>query len=233
MRQAPPLVLIPGLMCDAGLFSALLPHLSRTRALFVADVAQDDTMSGMADRLLSQIGGEFDLLGFSMGGMVAHEVLRCAPGRVRRLALLDTNASADPPEAADWRQTCIERAQNGELMDIVSKELVPRYFDPKRPAPELEAHCIDCAEAIGAGVFVRQFAALGSRLDHHDTLRSFEGQALVLRGASDELCNMEAHLRMADALPNARYIEIEGAAHLSVLERPTAVTVALMDWLKD
>ena len=87
-----PLVLVPGLMCDAGLFAGVLPALSRHRAVLLADVGRDDSMTAMAERLLGQLAGPFDLTGFSMGGMVAMEVARLAPARVGNLALMDTNA---------------------------------------------------------------------------------------------------------------------------------------------
>ena len=229
----PPLVLVPGLMCDAGMFAGVLPTLSRSRAVVIADVSRDDSMTGMADRLLGQVAGRFDLLGFSMGGMVALEVLARAPARVRRLALFDTNASSDPPDAAAWRQSCINRAQDGNMMDLMRKEIVPRYFDPDRPAADIAQACLDTAAEIGASVFVRQFTALAARADHHHTLRNFDGSALIARGTADQLCNREAHLRMIDALPTARFVEIEGAAHLSIQQRPREVANVLLDWLGD
>ena len=228
-----PLALIPGLMCDAGLFSVILPELSRSASISVADVSRDDTMAGMARRLLRQIDGKFDLLGFSMGGFVAHEVVAQAPHRVRRLALLDTNANADPPAVVEWRQTCIERARRGEMMDIMRTELVPRYFASDQAKQAIAQGCLQTAEAIGAEVFVRQFSALADRIDHHDTLGSFKKPALVLRGEFDELCNKEAHMRMVDALPNGRYAEISGAAHLTTLERPDLVSVLLRTFLEE
>lgn len=229
----PPLVLVPGLMCDAGLFSGVLPALSRERAVFVADIGQDDSMSAMADRLLAQLVGPFDLLGFSMGGFVALEVLRMAPDRVRRLALLDTNARADTPDVAAWRASCIALAKGGGLMDIMRDTLVPRYFDTDQPAPALAQACLETAEAIGAEVFCRQFHAIANRADHHTTLRGFGGPALVLRGSLDALCDRDAHLRMTEALPDGRYVEIDRAAHLSILERPDAVVGELLTFLKD
>lgn len=227
----PPLVLVPGLMCDGGLFSGILPMLSRDRAVLIADIGKDDSMSAMADRLLDQVNGTFDLLGFSMGGFVALEVLHKAPERLRRVALLDTHASADTPEVVAWRKNVVQQARAGAMMQIMRDTLVPRYFDPGQPAPALAQACLDTAAAIGVEVFCRQFNALASRSDHHQTLRQFHGPALVLRGRLDAVCNKQAHLKMAEAFPNGRYVEVDGAAHLSVLERPAEVARELQEFL--
>ena len=227
----PPLVLVPGLMCDGGLFSGILPMLSRDRAVVVADIGKDDCISAMADRLLGQVNGTFDLLGFSMGGFVALEVLHKAPERLRRVALLDTHASADTPEVVAWRKNIVQKAREGAMVQIMRDTLVPRYFDPSQPAPALAQACIETAAAIGADVFCRQFNALALRSDHHQTLRQFHGPALVLRGRYDALCNKRAHLKMVEALSNGRYVEVDGAAHLSVLERPAEVATQLQEFL--
>lgn len=226
-----PLVLVPGLMCDAGLFAGVLPALSRHRAVLLADVGRDDSMTAMAERLLGQLAGPFDLAGFSMGGMVAMEVARLAPARVGSLALMDTNANADAPATADWRAACIAEAARGGLARLMREEIVPRYFSPGRPSPEIALACLQTAEALGPAVFARQFQALAGRRDQHDTLAAHAGRALVLRGAEDDLCNEDSHRRMARALCRADYVEIAGAAHLSVLQEPEAVARALLDWL--
>lgn len=227
------LVLVPGLMCDAGLFAGVLPALSRSRAVLLADVIRDDSMRAMAERLLGQVAGSFDLAGFSMGGMVAMEVMRLAPGRVTSVALMDTNAAADTPETAEWRADCIADVASGGLARLMRKAIIPRYFSAERPSPEIADDCLRTAEALGPEVFTRQFTALAGRRDQHDTLADYTGRALVLRGAEDDLCSDETHRRIARALRRSHYVEIAGAAHLSLLQEPEAIAQALRDWLNE
>jgi len=226
------LVLIPGLMCDARLFRGVLPSLSRKRAVLLADLTRDDTIHAMARRIREQTSGLLDVAGFSMGGMVAMELARQAPRRVARLALLDTNDAADSDEVRAWRAALVARAISGDLERVMSETLVPRYFGPRGASSrELEQCCLRMAQRLGAGIFARQFSALATRRDQLDTLCRFKGPALVLRGRDDTLCTDGTQRRMAAAMPQSRRVDIEGAAHLSILERPDEVGSALLEWL--
>ena len=98
MAQAPPVVLVPGLLTSPRLFAEQLPALWRLGPVTIAGIASDDTMAAIAGRILAAAPGRFALVGLSMGGYIAFEVLRQAPERVDRLALLDTSARPDTPE---------------------------------------------------------------------------------------------------------------------------------------
>ncbi|HEU6441214.1 MAG TPA: alpha/beta hydrolase, partial [Microvirga sp.] len=119
--MAETLVLIPGLACTARLFEAQIASLSGSRNVVVADHTRDDSIPAIAARLLKEAPAHFALAGLSMGGYVALEVMRQAPERVRRLALLDTSARPDTPEASQDRERFIALAQAGRLEDIHSK----------------------------------------------------------------------------------------------------------------
>lgn len=229
----PTLVLIPGLMCHAGVFHELMPELSLKRDLLVADVTQDASIAFMARRIAARVKGPMEVLGFSMGGMVAMELVRQWPSRVTRLALLDTNDGADTTEVRAWRASLIERVGSGALVEVMRDLLVPRYVVADRiGSPALAQRCLQMAMTLGPAVFARQFSALATRRNQHQTLLAYEGAALVLRGRDDTLCDEFAHLRMANALRRSQYVEIDGAAHLSVLERPGAVLKAVDQWLE-
>lgn len=227
------LVLIPGLMCDASLFRGVLPILSRKRAIYIADLTHDDTIEAMARRIDAHTLGPLDVVGFSMGGMVAMELARYAEHRIARLALLDTNEMADTEEVKSWRSGLVVRANRGGFMQVMAEVLVPRYFPPEGPAiPELKYQCLQMAISFGPSIFARQFSALAARRQQTEVLRAFKKPSLVLRGRNDLLCDEATHRRMAAAMPQSRYVEVEGAAHLSILERPDEVGSALVEWLK-
>src|SRR5215467_3437897 len=98
MAEPLPVVLIPGLNCSARLYAEQIPALWRFGPVQVADHTRDDTMAAIAERILAAAPPRFALAGLSMGGYIALEIVRHAPQRIARLALLDTGARADTPE---------------------------------------------------------------------------------------------------------------------------------------
>lgn len=232
MRARSPLVLIPGMMCDARLWGGIPQALPPRQILHYIPLAAD-TMAGLARNLLQNAPPRFALAGISMGGILAMEILAQAAGRVERLALLDTNPRAEMPEVRARRQPQIERALAGGLRGIIRDELKPNYLaDGPHRQPILDL-CMDMALALGPEVFARQSRALRDRADRQAALAAFKGPALVLTGAEDRLCPRDRHELMQALMPHSRLVIIEGAGHLPTLERPAETTAALVDWLED
>lgn len=217
-----PLVLLPGMMCDDRMWG-VIPHPE-----VIHMTPSGTSMAAMAGQVLSAAPPRFALAGLSMGGILAMEVVRRAPERVARLALLDTNPRAELPEVQARRAGQIERAAT-DLPGLMSEVLIPNYF--AGPRPDLEALCLDMALALGPRVFAEQSLALRDRPDQQETLRHYSGPALVLMGAEDRLCPRDRHDLMASLLPNARLAVIPGAGHIPTLEAPGPTTQALKDWL--
>lgn len=225
-----PLLLLPGMMCDARLFGPQIAALSAQRTLVVPSLAGHDSMAALAAEVLANAPPRFALLGLSMGGILAMEILRQAPGRVDRLALLDTNPFAEAQAVTAARQPQIVRAEAGEL-DAVLAEVIPRYFPPATPRPDLAALCLDMGRALGPEAFVRQSRALIGRRDQQDALAAFRGPALILTGAEDIVCPRDRHDRMHALIPGSRLAVIAGAGHLPTLEQPAATTAEVTRWL--
>lgn len=226
-----PLVLIPGMMCDARLWGGMPERLGR-RMVIHAPCTEAETMEALAASILGQAPPRFALAGLSMGGIVAMEIVRQAPERVERLALLDTNPYAEPEEYRARRQGQIDRAMGGDLVGVMRNEMKPHYLAPgPRNAPVLEL-CLDMALALGAEVFARQSRALRDRPDQCETLRVFAGPALVLMGRYDRLCPLERHETMHRLMPHSRFVIIEEAGHLPTLEQPEKTWAELTRWLE-
>jgi pimeloyl-ACP methyl ester carboxylesterase len=225
-----PLVLIPGMMCDARLYAPQMPVVGR-RTVAVAACTEAETMGELAARILSDAPPRFALGGLSMGGIVAMEIVRQAPERVERLALLDTNPLPETSEVSARREPQISRALAGCLADVMREEMKPNYLASRDP--ELLDLCLDMALSLGAEVFVRQSRALASRPDQRDTLAAFGGPALILMGARDIVCPRERHELMHALLPQSRMVVVEGAGHLPTLERPDETNAALQRWLEE
>jgi len=173
------------------------------------------------------------MAGLSMGGILAMEVLRQAPDRVDRIALIDTNPLAELPEVQARRAPQIEAAKNGELRRIMRDEMKPNYLADGPNMGAILDLCMAMATDLGADVFINQSIALRDRPDQCETLRRFERPTLVLCGREDKLCPIERHQMMHDLLPNSHLQVVDGAGHLPTLEQPEITTAALLRWLED
>lgn len=224
-------VFLPGMMCDARLFAPQVNALSASRPVMVAPITQGQRIEEIASGLLPWLPAKFALAGLSMGGIVAMEILRRAPERVTRIALMDTNPLAETPQVAANREPQIIKVKAGKLTEVMRDELKPNYLAPGPRRVEVLNTVMEMAQALGPEVFVRQSRALQRRSDQQATLRRIRQPALVLCGAHDALCPVKRHQFMAELIPHAELRVIEDAGHLPTLETPEDTTAALTDWL--
>lgn len=227
-----PLVLLPGLLCDAALWA---PQVSVLRGLadpiMIGDLTRNDSIGGMAEAVLAQAPPRFALAGLSMGGYCAFEIMRRAPERVTRLALLDTSARPDTDEQRARRRGLIELAEKGEFKGVTPR-LLPLLIHPDRLGDEaLKATVMGMAERVGKEAFLRQQKAIMGRPDSRPDLGRIACPTLVLVGRQDALTPVAVHEEMAAGIPGARLVIVEDCGHLSTLEKPEAVNAALEDWL--
>jgi pimeloyl-ACP methyl ester carboxylesterase len=157
--------------------------------------------------------------------------MRQAPDRVARLALLDTNARADPPETSERRQRQIELAQNGRLAEIVDQQLPLFVHRDRRGDASLIEIVRVMAEETGVEAFVRQQRALMRRPDLRANLAAIRAPTLVLVGDGDELTPPTLAKEIAGSITGARLVVVPASGHLSTLEQPVAVNTALVDWM--
>jgi len=224
-----PLILLPGMMCDARLFGAQVAALGAT----VLPVTGAETVQALAAEVLAQAPERFALGGLSMGGIVAMEVIRQAPDRVAGLALMDTNPLAEAEHVKARRQPQMDRAAAGGLGAVMRDEMKPNYLADGPGRAAILDLCMDMALDLGPDVFIRQSRALHDRPDQCETLRGFDRPALVLCGRDDSLCPVARHELMHALLPHSTLRVIEGAGHLPTLEQPDATTAALRRWLEE
>jgi pimeloyl-ACP methyl ester carboxylesterase len=219
------------MMCDARLFGPQIAAFSADTTVVAAPVTQGDSVEDIAARVLSMLPERFALAGLSMGGIVAMEILRRAPQRVTRIALMDTNPLAETPQVAASREPQIVAAKAGRMLEVIREEMKPRYLAPEGQQAEVLDLVVDMARALGPEVFVRQSRALQRRPDQQTTLRKCKVPTLVLCGVHDALCPVKRHEFMAELIPNATLRVLENAGHLPTLEQPDETTAALRDWM--
>ncbi|MFN3868451.1 MAG: alpha/beta fold hydrolase [Hyphomicrobiaceae bacterium] len=226
------LVLIPGLLCTADLFDAQISDLRDLAEVTIGDHTQSETMAGIARDILATAPREFALAGLSMGGYVAFEILRQAPQRVTRLALLDTSARPDLPEQTANRERLVELA-NKRGIEPAAEQLLAKLVAPSRRGDDaIVGKIIEMAKATGAEAFARQQKAIAARVDSRPLLAHISCPTLVLVGSDDELTPPSVAAEMASAIPGCRLEVVQGAGHLSPMEEPAAVTAALRFWLE-
>lgn len=232
MTKTPePLLLVPGMLCDARLYAPQIGALSGMRTVSVPSIAHADTVEALAAGILAEAPPRFALAGLSMGGIVAMEIVRQAQDRVTRLALFDTNPLAESDKVRASREPQIAEARAGGLEALIRREMWPVYLQAGSDRQDILDLALTMALAQGPAVFERQSRALQTRPDQQETLRGYAGPALILCGEDDRLCPVKRHTLMHELVPGSTLLVVPGAGHLPTLETPAAVCAAMRAWL--
>lgn len=224
-------VMVPGLLCSARLYEQLVPTAWSHGAVTVADNRRDSTVAAMAERLLAAAPDRFLLVGLSMGGYVALEVMRLAPERVAGLALISTSARPDSAERLAGRRDQEQAVLAGGFSELV-EAVFPLLVDPGNLArAELADFWRTMAHEIGPEAFVSQLALASGRPDSRPDLGSIDCPTVVVHGAGDRLITAENAVELAAGIHGARLTLVEGAGHMLAQEQPKALAAALDDLL--
>lgn len=230
--EFPPILLVPGLNCSARLYAAQIPALWTLGAVLVADHRRDSTMQAIAKRILDAAPPRFRLVGLSMGGYAALEILRQAPQRVAKLALLDTSARPDTPEQTESREKLIALARKDRLIGINDLLWPLLVHENRRDDSGLRALVDRMAFETGAEAFIRQQQAIISRADMRPELEAIQCPTLVVVGDGDRLTPPELARELAAGIAGARLEPIVGSGHLTTMERPDDATKLLGGFLQ-
>ena len=167
----------------------------------------------------------FALAGLSMGGYVSFEILRQAPERVTRLALLNTKATLDPPELLKKRRGLIELAQKGKFKGM-HPTFLEQWVDPSN-AGRIGEEVMAMTKRVGRDAFIRQQTAILNRPDSIPTLAAIRQPTLIVVGESDQPTPPDEALKMAAGIANAKLLRLKNCGHLSAMEKPEEVNAAL------
>lgn len=227
-----PIVLIPGLLNTRDLWRDQIEGLDDLGNVLVTTEQRDyDNMLEIASRILDHAPERFAVAGLSMGGYVIFEILRQAPERIIRLALLDTTARPDTEEKAAQRRQTIRVARKHGLRRV-QKAMLPNLLHPEHAEDKaILERLTRMAEEVGVDAFERQQTAIMNRPDSRPLLPGIQCPTLVLCGRDDTLTPPEFAQEMADAIPNSRLVIVEESGHLSPIEHPEPVTRAMRNWL--
>lgn len=231
MSQPLPTLLLPGLAATARLYVPQIPVLWQYGSVILADHRRDDSLAAIARRVLDQAPPRFRLVGLSMGGYIAFELLRQAPERVARLALLDTTARPDTPEQSARRRELIGQARAGGFGEVADV-LYPLLVHPDRLNDQALRELVrSMAAETGAEAFIRQQTAIIARPDSRPGLAAIGCPTLVLVGEADQLTPPERAREIAAGIRDSRLVVVPASGHASTLEQPERVNAALVEWL--
>ncbi len=227
------LVLLPGLLNTRRLFEHQIEALSDIADFIVPELWHHDTIGAMADAALDKAPDRFALAGFSMGGYVAFEIMRRAAARVERLALIDTQAIPDSPDATAHRHALLDQTRIGRFHGV-QPSLLPRIVHASNLGnPAITQPILDMAHEVGADGFLREQTAIIGRPDSRPLLVDVKIPTVVIVGRHDQATPLARAEEMASDISTSRLVVIEQSGHMTPLEKPHEVTAALRRWLTE
>jgi pimeloyl-ACP methyl ester carboxylesterase len=233
MDNSMPILLVPGLGGSPRIFAPQIPALWRHGPVTVANHIRDDSIGAIAQRILAEAPPRFALAGHSMGGYIAFEIMRQAPDRVAKLALICTQARPDSEEAIERRTKQIASIAAGGFHDVIAS-LYPLYVHPRRrDDAELRHRIFEMMDDVGPEAFMRQLNAIIGRADSRATLANITCPTLVLSADQDGALPKELSIEIADGIPGAKLVILADCGHHPQFEQPSATIEALEDWLRN
>lgn len=226
-----PIVFVPGLLCTGRIYAHQAEHLGRTHPVLLANHWSHAAMDEIALSILDIAPDSFALVGTSMGGYVAFEIMRRAPDRVARLILLSTSAKPDTPERSEGRRKQVATVRKEGARTAV-KALWPNLVHPARHEDHaLLAVFNEMADELGPEAFARQIEAIIGRADSRPSLTNIQVPTLVVAGADDKLITPDNSQEIADGIPGAKFETVEHCGHMGMIERPETYLRLLGDFL--
>jgi pimeloyl-ACP methyl ester carboxylesterase len=231
MSENLPIILIPGLGTSPRTYSSILPELWKRGSVTIADQTKENSIEAMAKCILAEAPPRFLLIGHSMGGYIAFEIMRQALGRVAKLTLLNTSARPDTDEAKEKRKVQITKAEQGKFAEIIESAL-PAFVHPTHRNDKSLQEIITAAHNdAGAEAYIRQQTAIMERKDSRPDLKNIHIPTLVLTGDEDKLIPRELSEEIAAAIAGAKLVIVPQSGHMAPLEQPQEVIKALAEWL--
>ena len=226
-----PILFVPGLLCSAEIFDAQVAALWPLGPTTVASTLEGVSVGEVAGKILETAPPRFALAGISMGGYISLEIMRQAPERVARLALLDTTARPDTEEQTAGRRLTLEKARGSDFLSTALASLTSLIHPERQNDVSLRNINERMAQAVGLEGFARQLEVIISRPDSRPFLSVIAVPTLILVGDADALTPLDRAQEMADNIAGSRLTVVPECGHLSTIEQPHAVSAALLDWM--
>lgn len=233
MTDTLPLILLPGMLCDARLWAHQVAALGGVTRIDIPVFHDQDSLEAMAECVLADAPERFALGGLSMGGYIAFEILRRAPERVVKLALVATSAHADTPEQTRVRRGLLQLAKKGRFKGVTPKLLPTLIHHGWLGEEALTDTIMDMAETLGHEAFIHQETAVMHRRDTRDVAARYTGKTLIICGKQDQRTPPELSEEMHALLPNSELHLLDECGHLPPMEQAEQTTELMRGWLFD
>jgi pimeloyl-ACP methyl ester carboxylesterase len=225
------LIMIPGTLCDESLFKYQIKDFTAIADCYVARNCNSTSLKQVAENILNTYSGDLSIMGLSYGGIIAFELLRQAPNRIKKLILLNTNYKKTSEQTKINQQRFVGMAYLGEFKEITTTILIDTMLHPKNAQKqELRDTILNMAINVGIDGFFNQVKAQLGRPDSTNDLKKIKCPTLIITGREDRICPLLLHEEMAEAIPNSTLKVIEECGHLSTLEQPHLVNKEIIDW---
>lgn len=224
------ILLLPGFMLDADLWNDVAAALGERYSLSYGDLSRDDSIKGMADTVLASAPPVFVLVGFSMGGYVAREIARKAPGRVHALILVATSGRADTVDEAARKLRSVERVERQGFTGLSTSSVRASLHEAHRDERRLVERILAMAKRLGGDAFVRQATPRNSDLHR---LWQIACPTLIIASAGDRVRNLQEAEELQAGIPGAKLLVVDGAGHMLPLEAPDRLASIVDDWIRN
>jgi pimeloyl-ACP methyl ester carboxylesterase len=228
----PTLFILPGLLEDADAFTVQIEALRNTVNVLVADLTRAETIADLAKAALKQAPpGKISLAGHSMGGYVALEVMRQAPERIERLALLNTHARPDSLEATQNRRRLMELAEK-DFPAVVQTLMQKLVTEEHLKDLDITGTISEMALGVGKDAFIRQEKAIIGRIDSRPHLPRIKCRTLVIAARRDALMPVALLEELSRSISRSTLAIVEDSGHMASLEQPAQVAELLTAWME-
>ena len=217
----PFIVLMPGMMCSQDVFSHQINVLENFFNVIVIEFNEHRDIELGVKNLVSNLPNKFHLIGHSMGGIVAMELVKQHSKKVLSLALLNTNPYEEKQELKDKRNKTLKELDSLDLISLMKSDYISRYFpDDCRDKNKLIQQCVDMVYKLDKKVFYNQSVALRDRKDQTSILENVDCKTLIICGERDQLCPVSYHSDMNKMIKSSDLIVLEGVGHMPIIECP-------------
>ena len=224
-----PLVFIPGMMCDSRLFQPQISEFSKQYLVCITPVSYSDSIEKISFEILRQLPPKFTLIGLSMGGILAMEIIKKVPERVMKIVLMDTNFKSETLETKSKRIPQIKLVNEGKLEAVMKKQILQNYLVKNKKNQKILELCLKMAKELGKEIFINQSKALAARKNYKEILKKIKVPSLIICGRYDQLCPIEVHREMESLIKYSTLEIIPDAAHLPTLEQPSYLNKILKE----
>lgn len=223
------LLLIPGFMLDDDLWRDVVPGLQAFAPIVHADTSRDDDMAEMAARALAEMPDRFALVGFSMGGYVAREIVRLAPERVSALILIGTSARADTQMQTRRKAMAVAQIAEAGFRGFSRGGVVPSLHPDRSDNDALITRIQAMSARLGGEVFCRQ--AKLDRKGEAERLGDIACPTLIIAARADLLRSVAESEELHAGIAGSEMVVIEHAGHMIPMETPDELLAIIAPWL--